>query len=126
MKYIIYKIIIIFLYLVSIFHCWESPCETMKNPNSTYDCVGKSTEYIEEVCCYLEGVQDNETIIECVDVDRDDVRSELDRNKTKKLIINGTYWENYDLTYNSIEILRCYYNYIFPNILILLFLLVLL
>ena len=126
MKYIIYKIIIIFLYLVSIFHCWESPCETMKNPNSTYDCVGKSTEYIEEVCCYLEGVQDNETIIECVDVDRDDVRSELDRNKTKKLIINGTYWENYDLTYNSIEILRCYYNYIFPKILLLLFLLVLL
>ena len=126
MKYIIYKIIIIFLYLVSIFHCWESPCETMKNPNSTYDCIGKSTEYIEEVCCYLEGVQDNEPIIECVDVDRDDVRSELDRNKTKKLIINGTYWENYDLTYNSIEILRCYYNYIFPKILLLLFLLVLL
>ena len=100
MKYIIYKIIIIFLYLVSIFHCWESPCETMKNPNSTYDCIGKSTEYIEEVCCYLEGVQDNAPIIECVDVDRDDVRSELERNNTKKLIINGTYWENYDLTYN--------------------------
>ena len=126
MKYIIYKIIIIFLYLISIFHCWESPCEKMKNPIKRDDCVGKSTEYIEEVCCYLIGTQDDDIDLgECVDVDRDDVRNELGYNNTKKKIINGTYWENYNLRYNSIKVLDCYYNYIFPKIL-LLFLFVLL
>ena len=98
----------------------------MKNPIKRDDCVGKSTEYIEEVCCYLIGSQDDDIDLgECVDVDRDDVRNELGYNNTKKKIINGTYWENYNLRYNSIKVLDCYYNYIFPKIL-LLFLFVLL
>ena len=114
MKY--YLKIIIFLSLISIFVFWSSPCEVVKNPSSFHDCIGKSTEYVHEVCCYLKGIQNNSEISECVDIVRDDTRSELDINNTKKNILNGTYWSKYDLVYNSIEILKC--NYIFPKLLL--------
>ena len=112
-----YLNIIIVLSLISLFICWSSPCEQIKNPSSFNECIGKSTEFVHEVCCYLKGVKNNTNITECVDIFRDDIRSEIDINNTKKNIENGTYWDKYDLVYNSIEILKCYCNYIFPKVL---------
>lgn len=118
MKYYFNRII--FLSLISISICeWSSPCEQRLNPESFHDCIGRSTEYVHEVCCYLKGIQNNTESSECVDIVRDDTRSELDINITKKNIESGEYWDKYDLEYESVEILKCNCNYIFPKFLLL-------
>ena len=128
----IFQIIAIFLLILKHTFCdeddeeeWASPCESIKNPKSYEDCRGKSTEFVYEACCFLKGV-DNENVeeAECVDIERDHIRYDKNLNETKRLIINGTYWESYNLSYNSIEILRCDNYNISPSIIIILLILI--
>ena len=100
---------------------WSSPCELTKNPTSYEDCKQKGTEFIHETCCYSKGIQNNTELIECVEVSRDDVRTEESVEITKQRIIAGEYWDwdGYNLTYNSIEIFICSCKYLFPKISIL-------
>ena len=102
-----------------------SSCETAEGVSSYEDCKQKSTEYIFEVRCFMKGKQHGEESLECVDVTRDDIRKEKDLNLTINKIKNGTYWDNYKDTYDYIEMLKCFSNYIFPKILIFLFCLLL-
>ena len=93
---------------------WKSPCEETKNPSSLEDCKGISTEFVHEICCFLKGRQFGESMSECVEVFRDDIRTKELINNTVKNIINGTYWDSdiYDLTYDSIDEFICSSNYI--------------
>ena len=120
------QIIAIFLIILHNSFCeWSSPCESINNPLSYDDCKGKSTEFVYEACCFLKGI-DNENIeiSECVDIERDHIRYDHNLNETKRLIINGEYWEQYNLSYVSIEILQCSNNYISPRIILLFILIV--
>ena len=106
---------------------WKSPCERTKKPNSIEDCTGKSTEFVDETCCFLKGKQFGGDMLECVEVIRDDVRTKELINNTVRNIIQGTYWEPdvYNLTYDSIEEFRCSNKYIVQQmILIILMLLI--
>ena len=106
---------------------WKSPCERTKNPTSIEDCTGKSTEFVDETCCFLKGKQFGGDMLECVEVIRDDVRTKALINNTVRNIINGTYWapDVYNLTYDSIEEFRCSNKYIVQQmILIILMLLI--
>ena len=103
---------------------YQSPCESVnvtmsKKPN---DCYGKSTEFIEEICCYLESiVKDKETNelkrkYECIDF----AKSDYDRPEQKQIAIqqikNGTYWKNFNDTYENIILLKCESNFIYIKI----------
>ena len=122
---------VLFFFLLNIIISQEeneinrSPCESVnvtesKNPN---DCYGKSTEFIEEICCYLESnVKDKETNelkrkYECIDF----AKSDYDRPEQKQIAIeqikNGTYWETYNDTYEDIILLKCEGNFIFLKVL---------
>ena len=95
---------------------YTSPCEDTDNPSSYNDCKQKSTEFIFEVCCFLNGTQFGKPKRECVDVTKDDIRNEKELNNTRDRIKNGTYWDTYNETYNEINVLNCFSNYIFPKI----------
>ena len=72
-------------------------CESYDN------CKQRSSEYIYEVCCFLEGNLHGHEQKECVDVIRDDVRKEADLNITRDKIKNGTYWNTYNNSYDYIK-----------------------
>ena len=122
---------ILLINIIQIFtHEYPSPCEatTDSNPSKYEDCKGKSCEFIEEICCYMEAINetDNETVKECVDFQFYDYsRPELKKIAFEK-IKNGTYWSDYDLGYSEIISMYCNNYYIFPNyfILLLLYLLI--
>ncbi len=103
---------------------YQSPCESVnvtmsKKPN---DCYGKSTEFIEEICCYLESI--NATGgkgKECIDFQFYDYsREDLKKTAIEK-IKNGTYWDVYNETYDEIVSLKCNKDYLIPPIFLLLF-----
>ena len=99
---------------------YVSPCEKNTDPKQPEDCYGKSCEFIEETCCYLESIVKNETTFtneskyECVDF----AISDYDRPEQKELAIqqikNGTYWITFNETYEEILVLKCNCNYSFP------------
>ena len=104
---------------------WSSPCENTKNPKSFEDCTHKSTEFIEEICCYLKGAipEYNDALgTECIDINRDDARNQKILNLTKAKIKNGTYWEEYNKSYVEIETIRCSSKHIFPKIILIFYL----
>ena len=104
---------------------WHSPCENTKNPKSFEDCTHKSTEFIEEICCYLKGAipEYNDALgTECIDINRDDARNQKILNLTKAKIKNGTYWEEYNKSYVEIETIRCSSKHIFPKIILIFYL----
>ena len=122
------KIFLFLLLLSELYYIrndWSSPCERMKNPSAVEDCTGKSTEFIDEICCYLEGKEYGEDSpkTECVDIIIDDTVNEHRLNETKKKIINGAYWEVYKNPYDYINTLRCYSTYLVPGIISCLFIL---
>ena len=99
---------------------FESPCEYInENENFTIksyeDCKDRSSEYIYEICCFLRGKEskNNDTRNECVDINRDDKILDKGLNATKKKIMDGTYWNSWNGTYDSIEILDCHLGFIF-------------
>ena len=100
---------------------YQSPCESMKNTSKFEDCLGKSCEFVEEKCCYIEYRNEtNEVKRECIDFYfydymRDDLKEKA-INKIKK----GEYWDNYTGTYDEIISLKCNCENLFPNILLLL------
>ena len=101
---------------------WTSPCELEKNPKSYKDCLNKTTEFIFEICCYLKGINSsNSNEEECVDISRDDTRNKHFLELAKEKIQNGTYWDDYNETYKSIELLICYGNYIFPKFILIIY-----
>ena len=112
------------IYLIILFEfcfcsqSWQSPCESTEDPTSYESCKGRSTEFIHETCCFSKGVQNDSELIECVEVSRDDVRTEESVEITKQRIIEGEYWawDGYNLTYDSIETFICSCNFIFPKI----------
>ena len=102
---------------------YESPCENFHDPKKPEDCYGRSCEFIEEVCCYLESkINDTETNelinqYECVDF----VKSDYDRPEQRQIAIeqikNGTYWlPVYNDTYDQIISIKCESNFIFSKI----------
>ena len=100
---------------------YSSPCELEPNPKTFEDCLGLSCEFIEEKCCYLEAVNSkNLTNKECIDFYVYDYMREDLKQKAIQKIINGTYWESYNYTYQKIIELKCkdeYLNFV-PIILI--------
>ena len=100
---------------------YQSPCEESDSPSKFEDCLGKSCEFVEEKCCYLEYLNEtSEVKRECIDFYfydymRDDLKQQA-INKIKK----GEYWDNYNDTYDEIISLRCNCENLFPNILLLL------
>ena len=99
---------------------YSSPCENAR-PKTFEDCLGLSCEFIEEKCCYLEAVNStNSTNKECIDFYVYDYMREDLKQKAIQKIINGTYWESYNDTYQKIIELKCkdeYLNFV-PIILI--------
>ena len=101
-----------------------SACELTENVESFEDCKQRSTEFVYEVCCFLEGTLHGEEEKECVDIIRDDVRNKVDLNITREKIKNGTYWSTYNETYDSIKDFRCFSNYFFSKIYLFYFILI--
>ena len=127
MKFINFLIILLFLIGISFEdeepeEDWLSPCEETLNPTSLEDCTGKSTEYVDETCCYMKAIQYGEESIECAEVIRDDIRTKELINKTVEKIKAGVYWERYNETYESVSIFRCSGNYILIQIIFLILL----
>ena len=110
--------ILLIINIISSFE-WSSPCENTTSPSSYENCKKKNTEYIYETCCYMESTTDNIFETECVEVSRDDVRNKADVEKTRLRILEGTYWENYDEEYDSINKLICSSDYLFITIFLL-------
>ena len=101
-----------------------SACEKTENVESYDDCKQRGTEYVYEVCCFLEGALHGEEEKECVDIIRDDVRNKVDLNITRDKIKNGTYWSTYNESYDYIKDFRCFSNYIFSNNFLIFFVLI--
>jgi hypothetical protein len=97
-----------------------SPCESAgTNVNSYSDCVGKSCEFIEEKCCFLESVNITNGLVEkeCVDICFYDYMREDRKQQMIKDIKNGTYWDSYDGKYQEILQLNCHQVFIYPYVL---------
>ena len=123
MKIINLFLLLFLLYIIISEEVYESPCERFHNPTKAEDCYGRSCEFIEEVCCYLESkVNDTEaneliTKYECVDF----IQSDYDVPDQKQIAIerikNGTYWfPIYNNTYDQIISLKCESSFIFSKI----------
>ena len=110
--------ILLIINIISSFE-WSSPCENTTNPSSYENCKKRNTEYIYETCCYMESTTNDTFETECVEVSRDDVRNKADVEKTRLRILEGTYWENYDDEYDSINKLICSSDYLFITIFLL-------
>ena len=95
---------------------YESPCERKYDPIKPQDCFGRSTEFIEETCCFLESIElndidenniFNQTVYECVDF----AISDYERTEQKEIAIqkikNGTYWVNFNEPYYDIITINC-------------------
>ena len=105
-----------------------SECENSSfTPESYEDCKHRSTEFVYETCCYLKGfgVNESDPKQECVDIIKDDTVVGKILNQTKERIKNGTYWETFNDTYFSIDILQCYSNYVQQKLFLTLFLMLL-
>ena len=103
-----------------------SPCESAgTNVNSYSDCVGKSCEFIEEKCCFLESVNITNGLVEkeCVDICFYDYMREDRKQQMIKDIKNGTYWESFTGKYQEILELNCHQNFLCPYILFIMILL---
>ena len=97
-----------------------SPCESAGlNVNSYSDCVGKSCEFIEEKCCFLESINitNGKVDKECVDICFYDYIIENRKQQMIKDIKNGTYWDSYDGKYQEILQLNCHQEFIYPYVL---------
>ena len=121
MKFFIYLIISLIVIEISqgeeeVTDHWYSPCENTTGPSSIEDCTGKSTEFVDETCCFMEATQDGIQDKECVEVTRDDIRTKELIDKTVEMIKNGEYWDYYNETYESVISFRCSSNYILPKI----------
>ena len=98
---------------------YRSPCEYINDNKSLItsyeDCKNRSSEYIYEICCFLRARKWNESVIEneCVDINRDDKILDKSLNATKTKIMNGTYWDSWNGSYDYIEILDCHIDFIF-------------
>ena len=103
-----------------------SPCERAgTNVTSYSDCVGKSCEFIEEKCCFLESVNitNGLTEKECVDICFYDYMREDRKQQMLKGIKNGSYWESFKGKYQEILELNCYQEYLYPYMLFIMILL---
>ena len=97
-----------------------SPCESAGlNVTSYSDCVGKSCEFIEEKCCFLESINitNGKVDKECVDICFYDYIIENRKQQMIKDIKNGTYWDSYDGKYQEILQLNCHQVFIYPYVL---------
>ena len=125
MKFFLFLIFIIINQILSQWDNEATPCErnNINNPPEKFeDCLGKSCEFIEEICCYLESI--NATggkVKECIDFQFYDYsREDLKKTAIEK-IKNGTYWDFYKETYDEIVSLKCNKDYLIPPIFLLLF-----
>ena len=95
---------------------YASPCEQQTKENKVKDfndCIGKTCEYIEEICCYLESKNytDGSILKECIDFNFYDYMREDLINQAKQKLLKGEYWESYNQTYDEIINLRCENSY---------------
>ena len=97
---------------------YKSPCEKIENPNSFEDCIGKSCEYIEEKCCYLESKNHttNENKKECIDFYFYDYMRDDLKHDAIEAIKNGSYWDVFNETYDEIISLRCESEFLLQTI----------
>ena len=122
MKYFAFLIFVLFnqILLQENIDGYESPCESIETVEKFEDCLDRSCEYIEEICCYLESKTNNTNRKECVDFNfYDYMRDDLKNNAINK-IKNGVYWETYNLTYDEIISLKCNSKNLVRHILLLL------
>ena len=130
MKFILFLFPTFFIQILSDeeedpYNYYISPCENSGIPKRFEDCLGKSCEYIEEKCCYLETKNrtTNEIEKECNDFYfYDYMRDDLKQNAIDA-IKNGEYWEEYNETYDEIISLRCACQFLFYQIFLYLFIL---
>lgn len=80
----------------------KSPCEIIENPSGFKDCKEKTTRNKDEVCCFLDGGEEEGK--ECVDIPKKD---ESITDATKESIKKGQYWADYTRTYSEIKELKC-------------------
>ena len=121
MKYFAFLIFVLFnqILLQENIDGYESPCESIETVEKFEDCLDRSCEYIEEICCYLESKTNNTNRKECVDFNfYDYMRDDLKNNAINK-IKNGVYWETYNYTYDEIISLRCNSKNLCPHIFLL-------
>ena len=121
---------VLFFCLLNIFisqnedEIYKSPCDLVNITNSKNpkDCYGRSTEFIEEICCYLESiVKDKETNelkrkYECIDFAKSDYDRPEQKNIAIEQIKNGTYWTTYNDIYEDIISLKCESNCIYIKV----------
>ena len=122
MKYFVFLIFVLFnqILLQENIDGYESPCESIETVEKFEDCLDRSCEYIEEICCYLESKTNNTNRKECVDFNfYDYMRDDLKNNAINK-IKNGVYWETYNLKYDEIISLKCNSKNLVLHILLLL------
>ena len=112
---------------------YESPCERKYDPIKPQDCFGRSTEFIEETCCFLESIElddtdenniFNQTVYECVDFAISDYERPEQKEISIQKIKNGTYWVNFNEPYYDIIAINCKYNFLIYKINFVLFLFV--
>ena len=99
---------------------YTSPCESTTNVEKFEDCIYKSCEFIEEICCYLESTTNNTNRKECVDFNFYDYMRDDLKNDAINKIKNGVYWETYNYTYDEIISLKCNSKTLVSHILVLL------
>ena len=100
------------------YNYYTSPCENSGIPKRFEDCLGKSCEFIEEKCCYLESknTTTNEIRKECVDLNFYDYMKDDLKQNAINAIKNGEYWEDFNETYDEIISLRCASQILFHQI----------
>ena len=128
MKYILFLLQIFFSQIISqeetddYYANYISPCESVRRNISSYeDCLGRSCEFIEEKCCYLESINGTgQHQKECVDICFYDYMREDRKQQMINDIKNGTYWDSFNGTYAEIITLNCYNEFLYPDILFIL------
>ena len=97
-----------------------SACESVQRNIISYaDCLGRSCEFIEEKCCFLESINSTTGKVdkECVDICFYDYMREDRKQKMINDIKNGTYWESFSGKYQEILTLNCKHEFLYPYIL---------
>ena len=129
MKYILFLLQIFFSQIISqeetddYYANYISPCESVRRNISSYeDCLGRSCEFIEEKCCYLESINGTgQHQKECVDICFYDYMREDRKQQMINEIKNGTYWDSFNGTYIEIITLNCKNEFLYKRILFILF-----
>ena len=97
-----------------------SACESVQRNITSYaDCLGRSCEFIEEKCCFLESINSTNGQVdkECVDICFYDYMREDRKKQMINSIKNGTYWESFSGKYQEILTLNCNNEFLYPYIL---------